>query len=127
MPALNPPSTEAEHIAVSRSKGIGIDWKDGHHSDFGLAWLRDHCPCATCTGAHEGGARKPETPSPFQMYKPALRLEDVQPVGSYAIQLHWNDGHATGIYSFDYLRGICPCPECQRGREREEILTEDGN
>ena len=44
--------SEAEHIAISKSKGIHIDWKDGHHSDYSLGYLRDECPCATCTGAH---------------------------------------------------------------------------
>ena len=52
MAAFDPPSTEPEHIAVSKSKGIKIDWKDGHHSEYELRYLRDNCPCATCTGAH---------------------------------------------------------------------------
>jgi DUF971 family protein len=30
--------------------------------------------------------------------------------------IKWNDGHSTGIYSFDYLRSICPCPECHPPR-----------
>ena len=46
------PVHEPEHIAISKSKGIRIDWKDGHHSDYPLGYLRDECPCATCTGAH---------------------------------------------------------------------------
>lgn len=103
---MPPPSAEADHIAISRSKGIQIDWKDGHHSDYGLAYLRDKCPCASCTGA-------PGAPTPFQLYKPVLKLVDVEPVGSYAIQIKWNDGHTTGIYAYDFLRRICPCPECQ--------------
>ena len=41
-----------EHIAISKSKGIDIDWKDGHRSSYGNEYLRDWCPCATCTGAH---------------------------------------------------------------------------
>jgi DUF971 family protein len=102
MPTPHPPSAEADHIAISRSKGIRIDWKDGHHSEYGLAYLRDKCPCASCTGAQ----------SPFQLYKPVLKMVDVEPVGSYAVQIHWNDGHATGIYAYDYLRRICPCAEC---------------
>jgi DUF971 family protein len=35
-------------------------------------------------------------------------------VGGYAIQFDWSDGHNTGVYSYDYLRGICPCPHCAR-------------
>ena len=41
---------DPEHIAISKSKGIEIDWKDGHHSSYGVAYLRDECPCAVCTG-----------------------------------------------------------------------------
>jgi DUF971 family protein len=106
------PVSEPEHIAISKSKGIQIEWKDGHHSAYTLQYLRDHCPCASCTGAHGAGAAQPPL-GPFQMYRPALRLEGVEPVGHYAIRLRWNDGHRTGIYSYDHFRGICPCPACQ--------------
>ncbi len=36
----------------------------------------------------------------------------VEPVGRYGISIHWSDGHATGIYRFDFLREICPCEVC---------------
>lgn len=110
MPSLRP--ADPEHIAVSKSGGIKIDWKDGHHSEYGLQYLRDRCPCATCTGAHGNEPAKPAPPSPFDLYRPKLKMVDVKPVGSYAVQIQWNDGHSTGIYSYDYLRSICPCPEC---------------
>ncbi|GAB4413117.1 MAG: DUF971 domain-containing protein [Bryobacter sp.] len=101
-------STEPEHIAVSKSKGIEIDWKDGDHSSFSLAWLRDNCPCAVCTGSHGTEPQKTNYLSapanPFPMYKPALKMLNCEPVGNYALKIHWNDGHQSGIYSFDYLR-----------------------
>jgi DUF971 family protein len=107
-------STDPEHIAISKSKGVKIDWKDGHHSEYSLTYLRDKCPCATCTGAHGTPAREPEPAQtgPFQMYKPSLKMLSVEPVGNYAIRIHWSDGHSTGIYSYDHLRSICPCGEC---------------
>src|SRR4051812_5201082 len=105
-------STDPEHIAVSRSKGIEIDWKDGHHSSFDLEYLRDWCPCASCTGAHGTTPREktsqlskpgdnPFQPggNPFQMFTPRLRMESIEPVGTYALRIVWNDGHSTGIYS----------------------------
>ena len=115
MAVLDPPSAEPEHIAVSKSKGIQIDWKDGHCSKYDLRCLRDNCPCATCTETHASRATGTASPSPFQIYKPALKMLAVEPVGSYAMQIMWNDGHGSGIYSFDYLRRICPCPECREG------------
>ncbi|HTQ57287.1 MAG TPA: DUF971 domain-containing protein [Bryobacteraceae bacterium] len=107
--------TDPEHIAISKSKGIKIDWKDGHASDYGLTYLRDKCPCASCTGAHGTPPRQPESAapaSPFQMYKPVLKMLNVEPVGNYAIRIHWSDGHSSGIYSWEHLRNICPCARC---------------
>jgi DUF971 family protein len=113
-------TSDPEHIAVSKSRGIEIDWKDGHHSSYSAEYLRDWCPCATCTGAHgtEPRRKSTQTPaSPFQMYKPKSRMLGVEPVGSYAMRIQWNDGHDTGIYSYDHLRRICPCGECRALRD----------
>ena len=111
-------STDPEHIAISKSKGIQIDWKDGHHSQYGLQYLRDKCPCATCTGAHGTPPRQP-TPedapdNPLKLYQPRLKMLSVEPVGNYAIRINWSDGHNTGIYSYDHLRAICQCGECRK-------------
>lgn len=115
--------TDPEHIAVSKSKGIEIDWKDGHHSSFGVDYLRDWCPCATCTGAHGTEPRRKtaatasagtsgEAANPFQMFKPRERMVNIETVGNYALRIVWVDGHGSGIYSFSHLRGICPCAVC---------------
>ena len=109
--------SEPEHIAISKSKGVHIDWKDNHHSEYGLQYLRDQCPCATCTGAHGTPPAAPAAANPLQMYKPALRIVEVEPVGHYAIRIVWSDGHQSGIYSYDHLRQICPCAECAAGRK----------
>ena len=108
-------STDPEHIAISKSKGIKIDWKDGHHSEYGLVYLRDKCPCATCAGTHGTPPRQPQASqpdTPFQMYQPRIKMNGVEPVGNYAIRIDWSDGHNTGIYSFEHLRHICQCAEC---------------
>ncbi len=106
-------STDPEHIAISKSKGIKIDWKDGHHSEYELVYLRDKCPCATCTGAHGTPPLQPQANNPFQMYQPKLKMLGVEPVGNYAIRINWSDGHNTGIYSYEHLRNICQCAQCQ--------------
>jgi DUF971 family protein len=113
---------DPEHIAISKSTGIKIDWRDGHHSDYTLGYLRDECPCATCTGAHGTEPQKTNYVKQelFPMYKPSLKMNSVEEVGQYAIRIHWNDGHSTGIYSFDHLRKICPCPECKTKRAELE-------
>jgi DUF971 family protein len=103
-------AADPERIAISKSKGIKIDWKDGHHSDYSLACLRDNCPCATCAGAHDAPPRTSpsSSESAFPMLKPVLKMVNVEPVGNYAIRIHWSDGHNTGIYTFEHLREICP-------------------
>jgi len=118
-----PTPADPEHIAISKSKGITIDWKDGHSSRYTCAYLRDKCPCATCTGAHGTTPRNtdyskpPDTP--FPMFKPTIRMSSVEPAGNYAIRIQWNDGHNTGIYSYEHLRQICPCPRCQTERSND--------
>jgi DUF971 family protein len=113
-------TAEPEHIAISKSKGIKIDWKDGHHSDYPIGYLRDECPCATCTGAHGTEPQKSDYASKpaelFPMYKPVLKMLAVEAVGNYAVRIEWSDGHNTGIYSYDHFRKICPCAECRAHR-----------
>jgi DUF971 family protein len=110
-------ATDPEHIAISKSKGIKIDWKDGHHSEYGLTYLRDKCPCASCTGAHGTPPRpegaRPQANNPFPMFQPSLKMLAVEPVGNYAIRINWSDGHSSGIYSYEHFREICQCGECQ--------------
>ena len=80
-----PLAIDPEHIAISKSKGIQIYWKDGHHSQYSNTYLRDKCPCAQCTGAH-GTTPRPPGGEPeggnamFPMFKPALKMLDVEPV-----------------------------------------------
>jgi DUF971 family protein len=105
-------------IHVSTGAGVDITWADGHSSHFDFVYLRDNCPCATCNDERSkrdsfaqvspAFASSPALP----MFKPKPRAQSAQAVGQYAIQIVFSDGHATGIYSYDLLRSICPCPEC---------------
>jgi DUF971 family protein len=91
-----------------------IEWNDGHRSVYTWQHLRVNCPCAGC---REDRQRPPD---PFRILKPSeiphgpLKPVAVKPVGRYAYQIAWNDGHDTGIYSFDVLRELCQCEECRR-------------
>ncbi len=106
-------------IRVKKTEGTGveIDWKDGHKSTWNFRWLRDACPCATCHEEREKSGRSPGEPKPkapvlLAMYEAPPRPLEVTPVGNYAIRFKWNDGHESGLYSFDYLRRVCRCDEC---------------
>jgi DUF971 family protein len=44
---------------------------------------------------------------------PETRIKSIEPVGSYALTIEWEDGHHFGIYDWNYLRKLCPCPVCR--------------
>jgi DUF971 family protein len=109
-------------IHVSSGAGIDITWSDGHSSHYDFAYLREECPCAMCNDERQKKreAKFPAAPgglpgsSVLPMFKPKLAAKSAHAVGNYALQIDFNDGHTAGIYSFDYLRTICPCAECAR-------------
>lgn len=86
---------EIRPLMVSRI--MEVDWADGHTSRLTFEYLRVECPCAECKG---------HTPDQAQVItgKEDVRVVDVAPVGNYAVQLHFSDGHNTGIFTWEYLR-----------------------
>ena len=84
---------------------LAIRWNDGDESYLDLEMLRRACPCAGCCGEPDalGHVDKPGV-----SYDPArsFRLRSYGMVGGYAFQPVWEDGHATGLYSFDLLRRL---------------------
>ncbi|SRR5579883_2687037 len=93
-----------------------VTWDDQHVSHYSLGYLRGECPCASCKGEVIFG--KVYAAPKLPMFSPGMNeLEALTPTGGYGVQARWKDGHDTGIYSWDYLRLICPCEECTRVRE----------
>jgi len=81
---------------------LALRWSDGREDYIPLPQLRSACPCASCAGENDltGNVMLPRAdPSGF-----CADLAGWQFVGSYGFQPRWEDGHATGIYSLDYLR-----------------------
>ncbi len=89
---------------------LRIAWEDGHESIYLPYDLRLVCPCARCVDELTG--RRTLTP---EMVDDGVYPEAIEYVGRYALRFFWSDGHNTGIYPFDYLRGLCGCPECSTG------------
>jgi DUF971 family protein len=84
---------------------LAIKWDDGSENFIPLEKLRRRCPCAGCKGKTDilGNVYK----NPEQKFSAAaFQLVRAVRVGGYAIQPVWADGHATGIYSFDYLKRV---------------------
>ena len=81
-------------------------WEDGLESYINLKILREKCPCADCEGEKDvfGNIYKGDTKP---MNENSFLLKGIQPVGYYALRPFWNDGHHSGIYSFEFLRTLC--------------------
>ena len=87
-----------------------ITWNDGHVGSYPSWYLREKCPCALCID--EFTAEPKVEPGSIPA---SLERVTVEPVGNYALHFGWSDNHDTGIYTFDYLRRICPCSSCLPG------------
>jgi DUF971 family protein len=132
MPHDSPPAPPPKSVRVELTAGTGvdIDWSDGHSSHYGFQFLRDACPCALCqeergkTGLEPGQAPG-STPGGLPMFRPAAKPVQAEKVGRYALRFTWQDGHEHGIYSWDYLRDVCPCQEC-RARRAMQTESADG-
>lgn len=109
-------------ILLTSGEGVRIEWRDGHRSHFTFPYLRQRCPCATCRDRRARGESLTQTKvkSDLPLYEAPARAVQAEPVGNYAVRFTFSDGHATGIYSFEYFREICPCEECtasQKGKK----------
>jgi len=101
-------------VRVSTGEGVDVTWADGHTSHFDFHYLRDNCPCALCNDEREKAKKMGGGSSPLPMFKPKVTAKGANAVGNYAVQIQFSDGHATGIFSFDHLRELCPCAQCAR-------------
>jgi DUF971 family protein len=109
-------------IHLTTGTGMEIEWKDGHRSAYTFTFLRDACPCALCEDERSKAGRKAGeaarlAPGALPMFKPAVKALAAEAVGKYALKFSWNDKHDLGIYSWFYLREVCPCAECGATRK----------
>ena len=87
-------------IALSEDKRtLTVRWTDGAESKLGSRALRQLCPCAACV--EEWSNRR--TLDPAQVPE-GITIDAIQPVGNYALQFTFSDGHGTGIYEWRMMR-----------------------
>ena len=84
-------------------EAIDIVWSDGHTSHLPHRPLRLACPCAMCVDEWTGQPRLDPKQVPSD-----VRALEIRPVGRYALQFSWSDGHTTGLYSYDKIRALDP-------------------
>lgn len=93
-------------VSITKPKPylLHIQWSDDYSSTILLEKLRDECPCAACQGEEIMGQK---ISFGIKMFKPGMNeLTVLQPVGNYGLQATWQDGHATGIYTWQTLRAL---------------------
>lgn len=92
-----------------KSRIMEISFSDGEHFNLSYEMLRVYSPSAEVRG-HGPGQEV------LQVGKRDVDIKHIEPVGAYAVQPVFSDGHDTGIYSWDYLYGL--------GKHQDELWTE---
>lgn len=91
------PTPHPELITLHRrSRVLEIAFDDGAHFELSCEYLRVYSPSADVKGHGPGQGT-------LQVGKEQVNIEQVEPVGNYAVKLHFDDGHNTGLYSWSYL------------------------
>jgi DUF971 family protein len=88
----------------TRSRVLEVAFENGVRYELPFEYLRVFSPSAEVRGHGPGE----ET---LQLGKHDVRITAVRPVGNYAVQLEFDDGHNSGLYTWAYLEEL--------GRERE--------
>jgi DUF971 family protein len=103
------PATTAQKIHLKKDEQLDVDFADGRHCTYTISYLRSMCPCALCkTVREEQSKRKTSLMILPGNYSGDLKATSAEMVGNYALKIAFSDGHDTGIFSFTYLREICP-------------------
>lgn len=79
-----------------KSRLMELVFDDGKQFELSYELLRVYSPSAEVRG-HGPGQEV------LQVGKQDIEINTLEPVGGYAVQPTFSDGHSTGLYSWDYL------------------------
>lgn len=88
--------TPTEIKLLQKQQTLLVKFDNGQEFTFTCEFLRKHSPSAEVKGH---GGRKPPPP----IVGPDINIVQIDPVGNYAVRLHFNDGHQSGLFSWAYL------------------------
>ena len=98
------------HIHYARSRrALDLTFDDGTTGSLSAEFLRVYSPSAEVKGHGGVGAT-------LQAGKQQVVIDAIHPVGHYAVQLVFDDGHDSGLYSWTYLHTLC--------REQEALWSD---
>jgi DUF971 family protein len=87
--------------ALQADQILEVTWPEGQVNRFAYRLLRSECPCAACRNEWTG-----ERVLDPNSIRSDLKLVGMENIGTYAIQLSWNDGHSSGLFSWETLRTL---------------------
>ena len=101
------PADELRPLSLKREgDGLRIDWSDGAATFAPWRTLRSNCPCAGCIEERAKPADPFKVLSAREVAAGPPAPVAMKPVGRYAYQITWNDGHDTGIFTLEALRKL---------------------
>jgi ATP-binding protein involved in chromosome partitioning len=108
--------THPQDIKMNSDGNLVVMWPDGHEGLHTPYNLRIACACAQCVDEDTG-----ERTLDIKQVPLDIKITGVNPVGRYGISITFSDGHNTGIYIFDRMRGLCECEECSKGKKGDSF------
>ena len=119
---VNDPSSIPESVVLVRDRcRLRLVWPNGDKSEIDAGRLRRACRCAGCTRARIDGA----FPGSFD----GLSIKTIGVIGDYAINIVFADGHARGIFPWEFLRSLALRDDLavrERSDERLQDALHDG-
>jgi DUF971 family protein len=100
-----------ESIARDGESAIVIRWTDGRTTRWTAAELRAACPCATCREKKRKASQQEESqparglPVLSAAEARPLTITGMRPVGTYAYNIAFSDGHSSGLFQLEMLHG----------------------
>lgn len=92
MPKSTPTVRPIEIKLHQASRALEICFEDGVTFSLPCEYLRVYSPSAEVSGVGE-----------LQVYKEDVNIDEIKPIGNYAVRLYFSDGHNTGVYSWKAL------------------------
>jgi DUF971 family protein len=96
---MNDPPTNIR--ALQADQVLEVTWPDDRVDRLRYHRLRSECPCASCRDEWTG-----ERVLDPASIRPDLKLVAMENIGTYAVQLAWNDGHSSGLFTWEFLRAL---------------------
>ena len=93
-------------LNLDEQQRLLIDWNDGQRRRYRVRALRDACPCATCREKRSQPTDPMQLPTLTMAEAQPVRIVGMKPLGNYAYNVAFSDGHDTGIFTFELLRGL---------------------